>query len=230
VRLVVARFNDNLPEYPFAPSVQWATKFAADFKRLGDYFRTHHVRVVNMSWGDEVSEFETWLSKTSPEKDPAKRKADATAIYQVWRAGIEQAIRSAPATLFVAQFLSSPRLNVLDGEVTVSPNGPAVRTALALFPVPDARAAGRPIRVGIRPEWLRLSSQPLPEAKPLEVAMIEPLGAEILVHVRWPGGALVARAPADFVAPEHGNVWIDAAACRVDLFDSDGRRLADGGR
>ena len=101
VRLVVARFNDNLPEYPFAPSVQWATKFAADFKRLGDYFRTHHVRVVNMSWGDEVSEFETWLSKTSPEKDPAKRKADATAIYQVWRAGIEQAIRSAPATLFV---------------------------------------------------------------------------------------------------------------------------------
>jgi len=101
VRLVVARFNDNLPEYPFTPSVQWATKFAADFKLLGDYFRTHHVRVVNMSWGDKVSEFETWLSKTRPEKDPAKRKADATAIYQVWRAGIEQAIRSAPATLFV---------------------------------------------------------------------------------------------------------------------------------
>lgn len=101
VRLVVGRFNDNLPEYPFAPTVQWASKFAADFKLLGDYFRGHHVGVVNMSWGDQVSEFETWLAKTSPEQDPAKRKADATAIYQIWRNGIEQAIRSAPDTLFV---------------------------------------------------------------------------------------------------------------------------------
>jgi subtilisin family serine protease len=97
VRLVVARFNDNLPEYPFPPTVQWAAKFAADFKMLGEYFRTHHVRVVNMSWGDNVAEFETWLSKTSPEK----RKAKAAAIYRVWRGGIEQALRSSPTTLFV---------------------------------------------------------------------------------------------------------------------------------
>ena len=110
----------------------------------------------------------------------------------------------APATLFVAQFLSSPRLNVLDGELVAGADGAAVRTALALFPVPGADAAGRPIRVGIRPEWLRLSIRPLPEAKPLEVALVEPLGAEILIHARWPGGNLVARAPADFAAPEHG--------------------------
>jgi len=131
----------------------------------------------------------------------------------------------------VAQFLSSPRLNVLNGEVVTGPNGAAVRTALALFAAPHAGpATGRPIQVGIRPEWLRLSSEPLPEATPLEVALVEPLGSEILVHARWPGGVLVARAPADFVAPEHCNVWIDAAACRVDLFDGDGRRLANGGR
>jgi ABC-type sugar transport system ATPase subunit len=134
----------------------------------------------------------------------------------------------APATLFVAQFLSSPRLNLLDGEFVAGPNGPAVRPAVALFSVPDIGAAGRSIRVGIRPEWLRLSSRPLPEARPLDVALVEPLGAEILVHARWPGGALVARTPADFVVPEHGNVWIDAQACRVDLFDSDGRRLGEG--
>jgi ABC-type sugar transport system ATPase subunit len=136
----------------------------------------------------------------------------------------------APATLFVAQFLSSPRLNVLDGEVIAGPAGAAVRTALALFPAPDAGDPGRPVRVGIRPERLMLSNQPLPEAKSLEIALVEPLGAEMLVHARWSGGALVARVPADFVAPEHGSVWIDAAACRVDLFDGDGRRLAPGGR
>jgi ABC-type sugar transport system ATPase subunit len=139
----------------------------------------------------------------------------------------------APATLFVAQFLSNPRLNLLDGEIVAAPDGAQVRTALALFPAPDLDGlnnADRAVRVGIRPEWLRLSSRPRPAAKPLEVALIEPLGAEILVHARWEGGALVARAPVDFAVPEHGAVWIDAAACRVDLFDRDGRRLADGGR
>ena len=144
----------------------------------------------------------------------------------------------APATLFVAQFLSSPRLNVLDGEIVVNASGAAgadgvsdavVRTALAEFALPGAGpAAGRAIRVGIRPEWLRLSLQPQPGAKPLEVALVEPLGPEILVHARWPGGDVVARASADFAAPEHGPVWIDAKACRIDLFEGDGRRLVDG--
>jgi ABC-type sugar transport system ATPase subunit len=135
----------------------------------------------------------------------------------------------APATLFVAQFLSSPRLNVLDGEIVAGANGAAVRTALAVFALPSAGADGQKIRVGIRPEWLRLSSLPQPESQPLEIALVEPLGSEILIHARWPGGDLVARAPADFAAPEHGKVWIDAPACHVDLFGSDGRRVATEG-
>jgi ABC-type sugar transport system ATPase subunit len=135
----------------------------------------------------------------------------------------------APATLFVAQFLSSPRLNLLDGEIVAAPGGVAVRTALASFPLPGADAPGQTLQkvnVGIRPEWLRLSTVAVPECKPLEVALVEPLGSEILLHARWPGGDLVARAPADFAAPEHGKVWIDAPACRVDLFDRDGRSIA----
>ena len=127
-----------------------------------------------------------------------------------------------PATLFVAQFLSSPRLNLLDGEI----DSDGVRTALARFPAPAAAATGRRVRVGIRPEWLRLSPVPVADAVPLEVGLVEPLGAEILVHARWSGGELVARVPADAPVPEHGAVWIDAAASRVDLFDDDGRRLA----
>lgn len=138
-------------------------------------------------------------------------------------------VYQAPATLFVAQFLSTPRLNVLDGEMVTGMEGAAVRTPVALFPVVDAGIAG-PLRVGIRPEWLRLSAQPVPEAKALEVSLVEPLGAEILVHARWASGELIARAPADFTAPEHGRVWIDAPACRIDLFDSDGRRVHAGER
>jgi ABC-type sugar transport system ATPase subunit len=127
----------------------------------------------------------------------------------------------APATLFVAQFLSSPRLNLLDGEVAAD----GVHTAVARFPAAGLEGVRGKVRVGIRPEWLRLSMQPVAGSVPLDVALVEPLGAEILVHARFAGGDLVARAPADLIAPEGGPIWIDAAASRVDLFDAQGRRL-----
>ena len=100
-RIVVAQFYDSIAQIPFPPTVEWAHKFKADFQQVGDYFRTNHVRVVNMSWGDDLAEFEQWFSKTSAEKDPAVRKRSALAIYTIWREAVETAIRSAPNTLFV---------------------------------------------------------------------------------------------------------------------------------
>jgi hypothetical protein len=100
-QIVVAQFYDSLPEIPFAPSEKWANTFKADFQQVGDYFRTNNVRVVNMSWGDDVAEIELWLTKTSAEKDPVARKQFASAIYKIWRESVENAIRSAPNTLFV---------------------------------------------------------------------------------------------------------------------------------
>jgi subtilisin family serine protease len=101
-RLVVIRFDASVAEYPFAPSAEWVTKFAGVFASVGSYCRVHHVRVVNMSWSNDAAEFERWLARTSPETDVDRRKAQALAIYQVWRGAIEGAIRSAPGTLFVA--------------------------------------------------------------------------------------------------------------------------------
>jgi subtilisin family serine protease len=120
VRLVVVTFNDTLPEFSFAPTVAWVSQFAADFKQAGEYFRTHHVRVVNMSWTDTVSEFERWLSKTTPDADPATRKATAAHLYQLWRDGIEAAIRSAPDTLFVTAAGNSDSNAGFDGGVPAS--------------------------------------------------------------------------------------------------------------
>lgn len=100
-RLVVLQFYDSLPEIPFAPTVEWAERFKADFQQLGDYVREHNVRVVNMSWGDSQSEIETWLTKTSAEKDPEVRKKAAAEIYLIWKQAVEGAIQSAPKTLFV---------------------------------------------------------------------------------------------------------------------------------
>jgi subtilisin family serine protease len=100
-RIVVAQFYDSLAQMPFPPTVDWANKMKADFLQIGEYFKTNNVRVVNVSWGDDLGEFEQWLSKTSTEKDPAARKRSAQAIYTIWREAVEGAIRSAPGTLFV---------------------------------------------------------------------------------------------------------------------------------
>jgi ABC-type sugar transport system ATPase subunit len=181
----------------------------------------------------ELKELQRRLSATmlyvTHDQVEAMTIADRLAVMnqgKIEQVGRPLDVYRAPATLFVAQFLSSPRLNVLDGEIVTNADGAAVRTPVALFPLADTSATGQPIRIGIRPEWLRLSTRPLPEAKALEVTLVEPLGAEILVHARWPNGELVARAPADFAATEHGQVWIDAKASLIDLFDSDGRRVA----
>jgi len=100
-RLVVARFNDQLPDLPFAPTAEWAHHMGAAFRQMSDYFRTRNVRVVNMSWGDDPEEFETWISKTGGGGDPAARKKRAAELYAIWRDAIETAIKGAPNTLFV---------------------------------------------------------------------------------------------------------------------------------
>lgn len=100
-RLVVVQFYDSLPDIPFAPTVEWAQRFKADFARIGDYFRENNVRVANMSWVDSVSEIEEWLTRTSAEKDPSVRKQFAAQIYSIWKDAVQGAIQRAPNTLFV---------------------------------------------------------------------------------------------------------------------------------
>ena len=101
-RLVVARFNDDLPQLEFAPTTEWANRMAGNFKQLSDYFNSRHVRVVNMSWGDDVAEFEDWLSHTGTGgKDAATRKAKAQQLYALWRKAVESTIRNSPDTLFI---------------------------------------------------------------------------------------------------------------------------------
>ena len=131
-RLVVARFNDGLVYLPFEPTLAWAQKFKADFAMLGDYFRTHDVRVVNMSWADSQSEFEQWLTRTSGEKDPGKRKQMAGELYAVWRDAVQGAIQHAPGTLFVCAAGNSNSDAGFLGDVPASLHLPNLVTAGAV--------------------------------------------------------------------------------------------------
>jgi ABC-type sugar transport system ATPase subunit len=103
-------------------------------------------------------------------------------VLAVMRAGILQQVGppdevyAKPANTFVAGFIGSPSMNLLEGTV----EGASLRVAALEIPLPAAppRAAGRLI-LGIRPEHARLD----PEG-PLElrVEVIEALGAQKFVY------------------------------------------------
>ena len=79
-----------------------------------------------------------------------------------------------PQTLFAAQFIGSPAMNIFEG----SANAGSVTLAEGATFNHDNGASG-PVRIGIRPEHLTVDDN-----GPLEVdiALTEPLGANTLVH------------------------------------------------
>jgi multiple sugar transport system ATP-binding protein len=97
-----------------------------------------------------------------------------------------------PANLFVASFLGSPAMNLVEGRLD-SRDG-AVRCQIgeqtlampeALFPGTDlAGAFGRPLAVGIRPESLSVATSELQPRLVGTVVIAESLGFETLVHIR----------------------------------------------
>jgi len=101
-KIVVFRFNDSLSrELNFPPSTEWAERMAANFKKIAAFCRDQNVRVVNMSWGDDLHEFEEWLARTKDGEDSDQRKREAMKLFEIWGQAIADTIKSAPNTLFV---------------------------------------------------------------------------------------------------------------------------------
>jgi multiple sugar transport system ATP-binding protein len=87
-----------------------------------------------------------------------------------------------PANLFVAEFIGSPAMNFLSGEVSNEAGRPVVRTNGVTLPLPsDADVtAGQIVKYGIRPEHLRPGSGEAGFAA--KVSVVEPTGPEIHIY------------------------------------------------
>ena len=90
-----------------------------------------------------------------------------------------------PANLFVAGFIGSPAMNMIEGRIsgdTVEALVMADGTELPLPPLPGAKS-GRSVVYGIRPEQVRLD----PQGLPVRVVVTEPTGSETQVVARLGG-------------------------------------------
>jgi ABC-type sugar transport system ATPase subunit len=139
-------------------------------------------------------------------RDGCVRQCDAPGI-----------VYSRPADVFVARFVGTPPMNLL----------PAA--ALADHPVVRARLAGRdPARVtiGLRPHALEAHASARPDPLALEVALVEPAGAETWVVGSAGATRMKGRLAAGAALAPGAMAHFEFAAGAVQLFDAaSGRRL-----
>ncbi|HEX6701036.1 MAG TPA: sn-glycerol-3-phosphate ABC transporter ATP-binding protein UgpC [Gaiellaceae bacterium] len=99
-----------------------------------------------------------------------------------------QRVYESPANLFVASFVGSPPMNLLEARLERSPSGLLCRLGRSELEVglrPELeRFVGRTIGLGVRPEHVReVNGDDGDRRLQGEVLLVEALGAELLVHV-----------------------------------------------
>jgi multiple sugar transport system ATP-binding protein len=117
-----------------------------------------------------------------------------------------------PANLFVAEFIGSPAMNLIEGRIARSSDAVHLVTeGGARIPVPARPGAveGRAVVMGIRPEHLAIDLEGAISGK---ISVVEPTGPEIHVFCAFEGRDICAitRTRADF-RPDQ------AVACRPDM-------------
>ena len=134
-----------------------------------------------------------------------------------------------PETEFVARFIGSPAMNLLDGEVTGTGAVTSVRlasggTVLSAVPTRDADN-GRKVRVGIRPEDFVPTDDTAPAWRG-QVEITEALGEVTLLYFAAEAGAapVIAKLPGIHAGLRRATVGLRVDPAKVHLFHG-GRSL-----
>ena len=122
-----------------------------------------------------------------------------------------------PVSTFVAAFIGSPPMNLLEGTVADG----TVRAAGVGWPgvVPPPGATSRELTVGVRPENVHISLDRREGWAAGRVGVVEPLGNETLVTLELPGGRMIARGAGALAIDPDTPVWIEVRPADVLFFD-----------
>jgi multiple sugar transport system ATP-binding protein len=137
-----------------------------------------------------------------------------------------QEIYAFPENKRVAEFIGSPKINLLNGVARKSGVVEIEGQYLALeMRLPD----GAPVTLGIRPEAFFLAAAKTSQTLSGSVRLVEHMGSDLFVHLERPGSTepLVARLPAE--RARHltigQSLHLGVAPERILPFASDGRRI-----
>lgn len=150
--------------------------------------------------------------------DQAEAMTLATRVAVMRRGRLQQFdtplnIYNRPANRFVAEFVGSPSMNFIDGKIdneTFLSESIKIRVTR-----PDTDQ----ITIGIRPEHIRVSTEPQDGTIPATVYVTELMGNETFVFLSVGSNKLIARAAADFRAEVESPVWLRIDAEKAHYFD-----------
>ncbi|MBL8803663.1 MAG: ABC transporter ATP-binding protein [Planctomycetes bacterium] len=158
------------------------------------------------------------------DQDEAMRLADRIVVMsagEILQVGPPHEVYDEPAGLFVARFVGSPGMNLLEARST----GRALELAGARAALHFAReVAPGNVVLGLRPEYVRLAASGVLTGR---VALDAFMGSHRYVHVETPAGRVVALASIDAPSAQGEQVGLEFDLRGVRLFDpASGSRIA----
>jgi sn-glycerol 3-phosphate transport system ATP-binding protein len=138
--------------------------------------------------------------------------------------GTPEQVYLAPATTFVAGFIGSPPMNLLAGQAA----GSRFTIGDTVLTLPEPAPIDGALLLGVRPEHAAVVAGPGAEGWPMQVELLEMLGAERLVYGRIGSSAFTLRIDGMLVPPKAGDtLMLKVATDQVHWFDpASGARVA----
>ncbi len=148
----------------------------------------------------QIKEVLTGLSKATVivthDQLEALTMANRIAIMRdglIEQVGTPHDVFAKPANVFVASFIGTPQMNLVEADLKSFDNGKAsVRLAGNDIEIPADPAVSRlkpsKVMVGIRPRAFTAASEKSSDTISAQAELIEPMGAETLIHARTPVG------------------------------------------
>jgi len=125
-----------------------------------------------------------------------------------------------PVNTFVARFLGSPSMNLLDATMETQDGAPGIRVgALGQVPAPDGLDGPSDILFGIRPEDLTVGAVDAPGAFVMEVVFVERVGPRTILHLEADGQELKALEGNGYPVAIGDRLGVVPQAGKVRLFD-----------
>ena len=164
--------------------------------------------------------------------------ADRIAVLNKGRlqqVGTPRQVYDHPVNLFVAGFVGSPRMNLLEGALTVDGQSRLHAPDHSWsFPLPDRlrdaiRRAGREkATLGVRAEDLALETEARPDSLAGQVFVYELFGDRTIVDVRLGETIVKVRTPPTLNVQAGQTVWLRPNTERLRVFDTvTGQSLGD---
>jgi multiple sugar transport system ATP-binding protein len=126
-----------------------------------------------------------------------------------------------PANLFVADFIGNPKVNLLDGAVS---GQNSVDLGKFKIPVGTNNATGKVV-VGIRPEDIVISPQPVPGGVEFSAYSVLPSGADSTIVARLGKTELTIRVMGISKIRMDDKIWLKFDAKTLNLYDKESGNL-----